>query len=55
LIYKTSQTNFLVVGQQDFRIVDEDGLSGKQKKALQLLKKGQKIEIISEQDFIQNV
>lgn len=51
----TFRTNFLVVGQQDFRIVGESGLSGKQKKALQFLKKGQQIEIISEYDFIQNI
>jgi DNA polymerase-3 subunit epsilon len=29
----TTTTNILVVGQQDFRIVGEEGLSGKQKKA----------------------
>ena len=51
----TSSTNFLVVGQQNFSIVGESGLSGKQKKAFQLLKKGQDIEIISEFDFMQNI
>jgi DNA polymerase-3 subunit epsilon len=51
----TQRTNFLVVGQQDFRIVGESGLSGKQKKALQLLQKGQEIEIMSELDFRQNI
>jgi DNA polymerase-3 subunit epsilon len=51
----TQRTNFLVVGQQDFRVVGESGLSGKQKKALQLLQKGQKIEIMSELDFRQNI
>jgi len=51
----TFKTNFLVVGQQNFNVVGESGLSGKQKKALQLLQNGQSIEIISEQDFIQNI
>jgi DNA polymerase-3 subunit epsilon len=51
----TQRTNFLVVGQQDFRVVGESGLSGKQKKALQLLQKGQEIEIMSELDFRQNI
>ena len=48
-------TNFLVVGQQDYRIVGDDGLSGKQEKALRLLEKGGEIEIISEDDFLKNV
>jgi DNA polymerase-3 subunit epsilon len=51
----TQRTNFLVVGQQDFRVVGESGLSGKQKKVFQLLQKGQEIEIMSEQDFRQNI
>jgi DNA polymerase-3 subunit epsilon len=51
----TSRTNFLVVGQQDFRVVGESGLSGKQKKAFTLMKKGQEIEIISERDFMENI
>jgi DNA polymerase-3 subunit epsilon len=50
-----SRTNFLIVGQQDFKIVDESGLSGKQKKAAQLFQKGQDIEIISEDDFLKNI
>jgi DNA polymerase-3 subunit epsilon len=49
----TSKTDILVVGQQDFRIVGSDGMSSKQKKALQLLEKGQNIEILSESDFLQ--
>ncbi len=51
----TQKTNFLVVGQQNFKIVGKAGLSGKQKQALQRLEKGQDIEIISEQDFLQNI
>ena len=49
----TSKTNILVVGQQDYRVVGKDGRSSKQKKALQLLEKGQDIEILSESDFLQ--
>jgi DNA polymerase-3 subunit epsilon len=48
-------TNFLVVGQQDYRIVGDAGLSGKQQKALQLLENGADIEIISEDDFLKNI
>lgn len=47
----TKSTDYLVVGQQDFRIVGEDGMSGKQKKAMQMIKKGHHITIISEADF----
>jgi DNA polymerase-3 subunit epsilon len=48
----TSETDVLVVGQQDYRIVGSDGMSSKQKKALKLLEKGQLIEILSESEFI---
>lgn len=48
----TRQTDVLVVGQQNYRVVGEDGISGKQKKALELLEKGQDIEILSEKDFL---
>ena len=41
----------LVVGQQDYRVVGDFGMSNKQKKALKLLEKGQDIEILSEIDF----
>jgi DNA polymerase-3 subunit epsilon len=51
----TKKTNFLIVGQQSFSIVGKDGLSGKQKKAYQLLQSGQKIEIMSEDDFVKNI
>jgi DNA polymerase-3 subunit epsilon len=50
----TANTNFLVVGQQNFKVVGESGLSGKQKEALKRLQSGQNIEIISEDDFIKN-
>jgi DNA polymerase-3 subunit epsilon len=51
----TSKTNVLVVGQQDYRVVGESGLSGKQKKAMQLLEKGQDIEILSETEFLSRI
>jgi DNA polymerase-3 subunit epsilon len=51
----TSRTNFLIVGQQNFNVVGEGGMSGKQKKASQLFKKGQDIEILSEDDFLRNI
>lgn len=49
----TRRTQVLVVGQQDYREVGESGLSNKQKKAMDLLDKGQEIEILSEAEFLQ--
>lgn len=51
----TNETDVLVVGQQDYRIVGADGMSSKQKKALKLLEKGQLIEILSESEFISRI
>lgn len=51
----TSETDVLVVGQQDYRIVGSDGMSNKQKKALKLLEKGQEIEILSESEFLSRI
>lgn len=48
----TTKTDILVVGEQDFKVVGEDGMSSKQERALQLLAKGQEIEILSESDFL---
>ncbi|MDE6120752.1 MAG: 3'-5' exoribonuclease [Muribaculaceae bacterium] len=48
----TKKTDILVVGQQDFRVVGASGMSSKQRKALDLLSKGQEIEILSEKDFL---
>jgi len=45
----------LVVGQQDYRIVGDDGMSGKQEKAVKLIEKGSFLEIISEDDFLRNL
>ncbi len=47
------QTDFLIVGQQDYRVVGEDGMSNKQEKALKLKEKGSLIEIISEKEFVE--
>jgi len=51
----TMETDYLIVGQQDFRVVGEDGMSGKQEKAEKLLKKGAGIEVISESEFLRNI
>ncbi|HNS11685.1 MAG TPA: exonuclease domain-containing protein [Bacteroidia bacterium] len=51
----TMETDFLVVGQQDYRVVGEDGMSNKQEKALKLIKKGSTLEILSEEDFLKNL
>lgn len=51
----SNDTDFLIVGQQDYRIVGEDGLSSKQEKAIKLIEKGSKIEIISEEAFLKNI
>ena len=48
-------TDYLVVGQQDYRIVGDDGMSGKQEKAIELLRKGANIEILSEEDFLHSI
>lgn len=50
----TKKTNILVVGQQDFRVVGDSGMSSKQKKAIDLIDKGQDLEIMSETDFLSN-
>ena len=51
----TNKTDILVVGQQDFRVVGESGMSSKQKKAFDLLEKGKDIEIMSEEEFLRNI
>lgn len=48
----TTKTEVLVVGQQDYRVVGSDGISGKQKKAMELRDKGQDIEVLSEIEFM---
>ncbi|MDD4215135.1 MAG: exonuclease domain-containing protein [Bacteroidales bacterium] len=51
----TKDTDFLIVGQQDYRIVGDDGMSSKQEKAIKLIEKGSSLEILSEDDFLKNV
>lgn len=51
----TKETDVLVVGQQDYRVVGADGMSNKQKKALKFLEKGQNIEILSEAEFLNRI
>jgi DNA polymerase III subunit epsilon len=51
----TKDTDFLVVGQQDYRVVGDDGMSSKQEKAVKLIAKGSLLEIISEYDFFKNL
>ena len=51
----TAKTDVLVVGQQDYRVVGDSGMSSKQKKALQLLEKGKDIEILSETEFLSRI
>lgn len=51
----TSETDYLIVGQQDYRIVGEDGMSSKQEKAMKLIEKGSELEVISEDDFLKNI
>lgn len=49
----TKDTDFLIVGEQDIRVVGIDGLSGKMKKANEMREKGIPIEILSEKDFLE--
>ncbi|MDX2046329.1 MAG: exonuclease domain-containing protein [Chitinophagaceae bacterium] len=49
------ETDFLIVGQQDYRLVGDDGMSSKQEKAIKLIEKGSTLEILSEEDFLRNL
>ena len=51
----TKDTDFLVVGQQDYRVVGDDGMSSKQEKAIKLIEKGSTLEILSEDNFLKNL
>lgn len=51
----TKNTDILIVGQQDYRVVGESGMSSKQRKAIELKNNGQNIEIMSEEDFLSNL
>lgn len=51
----TQKTDYLVVGWQDYRVVGEDGMSNKQEKAVKMIAAGAKLEILSEEQFLQNI
>jgi len=51
----TKVTDFLVVGQQDYRLVGDDAMSNKQEKAIQMKEAGAPIEILSEADYLQSL
>lgn len=48
----TKNTDILIIGQQDYRVVGDAGISSKQEKAMKLNAKGVQIEVISEKDFL---
>lgn len=48
----TKKTNFLVMGEQDIRVVGEGLKSSKIKKAEKLLNEGQEIQLLGEVDFL---
>lgn len=51
----TKETDYLIVGHQEYRVVGEDGMSSKQEKAVKLIAKGAELEILSENDFLRNI
>ncbi len=51
----TKKTDYLIVGQQDYRVVGEEGMSSKQEKAIKLIERGSGLEILSEDDFLKNL
>ena len=48
-------TNYVVVGEQDKSIVGDDGLSSKERKALELIESGYDIKILSEKEFLKQL
>jgi DNA polymerase III subunit epsilon len=50
-----NSTNFLIVGEQDYSRYGEGSKSSKMKKAESLLSKGQEIELLSENQFIEMI
>lgn len=51
----TKTADFLVVGQQDYRVVGEEGMSAKQKKAMQMIEKGASLIVLSENEFMKMI
>lgn len=48
----SSKTDFLIVGKQDAKLVGDDGLSAKERKAYSLISKGATLKVLNENDFI---
>lgn len=48
----SSKTDYLVVGAQDISLVGDDGMSTKEERAYELIKKGHAIKILNESDFL---
>ncbi|MDT2011223.1 exonuclease domain-containing protein [Carnobacterium divergens] len=48
----TRDTNYLIMGEQDLRVLDSSGKSSKLKKAEQYLLDGKNIELLGENDFL---
>lgn len=48
----SSKTNYLIVGQQDLKIVGVDGMSSKERKAHELMNKGLDIKLIYEKELL---
>ena len=48
----SSKTDYLIVGTQDKKLVGEDGLSSKEEKAYEFIRKGKSIKIINEEEFL---
>jgi DNA polymerase-3 subunit epsilon len=44
-------TDFLIVGQQDIKVVGENGISESHLKAIELIENGYSLKILSEEDF----
>jgi DNA polymerase-3 subunit epsilon len=55
MIRSQAQQIIADIGDQDYRIVGEDGMSSKQENAVKLIGKGSNMEIISESDFLKNI
>jgi len=51
----TKDTDFLIVGQLDYKVVGEKGISEKQQKAFKMVEDGSNIEIISESEFLGHI
>jgi len=49
----TMNTDFLIVGQQDIKVVGENGMSESHLKAIELIENGCSLKILVEEDFIE--